>query len=200
VVCKPTGIRDPERTKEALLVAAQKVAFDKGIRAMTLEEVAAAASVSKGGLLHHFPSKQALIAGITEHMLAEFDQEIESYRVTDPAFPGAYTRAFLRASQLCDEEAGQVCMALMSELRDLPIPLELFRRHSQECQKKMEADGLDPVVAAVIRYAGEGLTSARTCGMPRPSNYSAIMQYLLKLAEGSPSAKLPVRLKTAKKK
>jgi AcrR family transcriptional regulator len=34
--------------------------------------VAQAAEVSKGGLLYHFPNKEALITGIIQHLIDDF--------------------------------------------------------------------------------------------------------------------------------
>ncbi|NEE31590.1 helix-turn-helix transcriptional regulator, partial [Streptomyces sp. SID7982] len=47
--------RNAERTRRAVLDAAVQVILDKGA-AVTLAQVAAAAGVSKSGLIHHFGS------------------------------------------------------------------------------------------------------------------------------------------------
>jgi AcrR family transcriptional regulator len=175
-------MRDPERTKESILLAAERLIVLKGIRSLTLEEVAAGASVSKGGLLHHFASKQALIGGLARRMIIEHEREIEAYRQQDPAPPGSYTRAFLRTNLAFGEECTEVCAKLTAESRNFPAMREMFQAYSTKCQERSENDGLDPVAASVVRYAVEGLTSAATWGMPKPSNYDAIIGYLMKLA------------------
>jgi AcrR family transcriptional regulator len=175
-------MRDPERTKESILCAAQRVVVEKGVSAMTLEEVAAAAAISKGGLLHHFSSKQDLIAGITQHMLLEFEREVEDYRLKDPAEPGAYTRALLRANLTFDPESANACLAFMTETRAYPASMELVRQHAEEWQRRIENDGLDPVVASIVRYAGEGLMFTDMWGLPLPSKFDAIVRRLLQLA------------------
>lgn len=180
-------MRDSVRTKDTILKAAERLVGAKGIHALVLEEVAAGASVSKGGLLHHYPSKQALIRGLAERMIAEYDREIEDFRQRDPAMPGAYTRAMLRANLSCPDECAQVCAAIWTELRDFPELLDLFRQHSIACQERLEADGLDLVVASTVRYAAEGLMAAATWGMPQPGNLDQVVEYLLKLA-GQPRA------------
>src|SRR5687768_15624169 len=47
--------------RERILEAAERVVGDVGAARMTLEGVAQAAGVSKGGLLYHFPTKEALL-------------------------------------------------------------------------------------------------------------------------------------------
>ena len=49
---------------EQLLEAAETVILRKGIGNLTLSAVAAEAGMSKGGLLHHFPTKNNLIESL----------------------------------------------------------------------------------------------------------------------------------------
>jgi len=51
-------------TRDRLLDAFEELLIEHGERAATLDGVAAAAGVSKGGLLYHFGSKAALIDGL----------------------------------------------------------------------------------------------------------------------------------------
>jgi AcrR family transcriptional regulator len=178
-------IRNPGKTKESILAAAERLITEKGFQALTLEEVAIGASVSKGGVLHHFPNKQALIAGLAEHMIALHRREVEENMARDPQAPGAFTRAYLLAHLACVDECTQVCATLSAESRNIPHMLELFQDYSAQCQKRIENDGLDPITASMVRYAAEGLMSAAKSGMPRPSNYEEVVAHLLKLAGAS---------------
>lgn len=49
------------RARERILEAAERVIGDVGAARMTLDGVAHAAGVSKGGLPYHFPSKELLL-------------------------------------------------------------------------------------------------------------------------------------------
>jgi AcrR family transcriptional regulator len=60
--------------RERILDAAQRVARDLGAARLTLEVVAQAAGVSKGGLLYHFPNKEALIAALADEYVASMDR------------------------------------------------------------------------------------------------------------------------------
>ena len=61
--------------KESLLRAASMVVAEGGYSALTLEAVGTAAGVSKGGVLYHFPTKEALIAGLVEALVTGFDAD-----------------------------------------------------------------------------------------------------------------------------
>lgn len=152
---------------------------------MTLEEVAAAAHVSKGGLLHHYSSKEDLILGFLQQHLTQFEEDVERLRQQDPAQPGAYTRAFLRANLEPDENASNICLAFLSESRTMPASLALAQKHCDRWRERMENDGIDPVVASIVRYAGDGLLFSALWGLPRPDNYEAIVEKLLQLTKAS---------------
>ena len=54
--------------RDELLDAAEEVLCDQGSAALTLAAVADRAGVSKGGLLYHYGSKEALIKGMVERL------------------------------------------------------------------------------------------------------------------------------------
>ena len=58
---------------ERLLDAAERLVVERGAAHLTLDAVALEAGVSKGGLLYHFPSKAALLAGMINRHLREVD-------------------------------------------------------------------------------------------------------------------------------
>jgi AcrR family transcriptional regulator len=62
--------KQPEQVRRALLDCAAQLAVENGLSAVTLQAVAEAAGVTKGGLLHHFASKQILIEAVFANLLA----------------------------------------------------------------------------------------------------------------------------------
>jgi AcrR family transcriptional regulator len=60
--------------RDRLLDAAERVVVESGATHLTLDAVAKSAGVSKGGLLYHFPSKEALLEG----MLARHFENVEA--------------------------------------------------------------------------------------------------------------------------
>ncbi len=66
--------RNPDDKIERILAAASKILADGGyMTRFSLSAVAAEAGVSKGGLLHHFPSKEALLRGLSENLIDFFE-------------------------------------------------------------------------------------------------------------------------------
>lgn len=73
------------KMRERVLSAALDCIFEEGFQKASTTEIVKRAGVSRGAMLHHFPSKEILIAAAIEKLL---DDEIEFIR----AEAGAYSR------------------------------------------------------------------------------------------------------------
>jgi AcrR family transcriptional regulator len=71
---QPISVRP---ARERLLDAAERVVVESGATHLTLDAVAKSAGVSKGGLLYHFPSKEALLEGMVTRHFREVDAEVD---------------------------------------------------------------------------------------------------------------------------
>ena len=89
--------KQPEQVRRALLDCAAQIAAESGAGAITIHAVAARAGVTKGGLLHHFESKQALLAAVFADLLDQLDREIDRSIESDPKPAGRFTRAYVSA-------------------------------------------------------------------------------------------------------
>ncbi|MCB1685942.1 MAG: TetR family transcriptional regulator [Pseudomonadales bacterium] len=70
--------------RAAILAAAAGIVKTAGAGHLTMDAVAAAASLSKGGVLYHFPSKQALLEGMLERLLEEITARADAYQKNHP--------------------------------------------------------------------------------------------------------------------
>lgn len=77
------GTRDAERTRAAVLKAARRQIAEVGFHKMAISAVAREAGVSQSGMLHHFPSKAALLAAV----LDEREHDDEEFLFGDDATP-----------------------------------------------------------------------------------------------------------------
>jgi AcrR family transcriptional regulator len=59
-----------------MLDAFEHLVVEHGERSATFDAVAAAADVSKGGLLYHFPSREALVDGLVDRLAALLDDDV----------------------------------------------------------------------------------------------------------------------------
>ncbi|MEV4099091.1 TetR/AcrR family transcriptional regulator [Nonomuraea sp. NPDC049649] len=134
-----------------LLDAAEELLSEQGSTALTLSAVADRAGVSKGGLLYHFSTKEALIKAMVERLIEEFDALIA-------AQPDAtYTERYLGATLAAIRQGGLrrwAVVTVASGSIDLLAPLReaMARWHSEEL-----AGEPDPVASQIVRLACEGL-------------------------------------------
>ena len=92
------GAKRPD-TKGRIIAAAEEVVLRDGVAHLTLEATAAEAGLSKGGVLYHFPTRDALVLGMVGKIIGEFDHDIEAEMATLQG-PGRFTRAYIRATMM----------------------------------------------------------------------------------------------------
>ena len=75
--------------RDRILDAAEQLVADQGASSLTLDAVAQAAGVSKGGLLYHYPNKDALLAAMIERHCDDLDErcarELEGLPADQPS-------------------------------------------------------------------------------------------------------------------
>lgn len=98
----------PPHARERVLDAFEALLIDEGERAATLDATARAAAVSKGGLLYHFASKEALEEGLIARLQALVDADIHEM-ATAPDGPVSY---FLRTSVMNDSPLDRAIIAV----------------------------------------------------------------------------------------
>jgi AcrR family transcriptional regulator len=90
-----------------VLDAFEAILIDEGERAATMDATARAAGVSKGGLLYHFASKDALESGVIERLDALVTDDITAMSTAEEG-PIAY---FLRSSVMQNDPLDRAILA-----------------------------------------------------------------------------------------
>jgi AcrR family transcriptional regulator len=146
--------------KDELIGIAENLVMRDGAAALTLDAVAHEANFSKGGVLYHFPSKDALVQAMVEHLMERFEDALNQNIQSDPRLPGAFTRAYIRASLQDDpgrmQELLSTSSGLIAALAINPALLEAFRHRMASWQIRLENDGLDIAHAMLVRLAVDG--------------------------------------------
>jgi AcrR family transcriptional regulator len=82
-------------SRETILEAAIVVASRDGLGALTLDQVAREAGVSKGGVMYHFPTKDQLLGSLIEHFRKKVEAALMKAVAADPVAKGRWGRAIL---------------------------------------------------------------------------------------------------------
>lgn len=128
---------------------------------VSLETIAREAGVSKGGLLHHFASKDDLFVAAAQELLDGFRAAVEAEVDPDDVAPGRLVRAYIRAS-LSGLTAAQVRdeASLMAALSTIPEVVSRAHAEGTSWRDALADDGLDPVRTSVIMRATDGAGAA----------------------------------------
>jgi AcrR family transcriptional regulator len=167
--------RGASATRERLLDVAEAIVLRAGPDRLTLDAVAREAGISKGGILYHFGTKDALIAAMVARLYDEWDHDIERELASAPdaAAPGAWTRAYVRAT-IDPSSAGpgptpEVGAAILAAIANDPALLDPLRERFRAWQRSLATDRIDPVLATMLRLAADGLLLAELLDLAPPS-------------------------------
>ena len=95
-----------DQRRKQIIEAAIKVLMDRGITSSSMNDLVRASGLSKGGVYHHFPSKDDLLIGILKYFFEEYFIEMTE---TPPDIQSAYQklRYILSQHQQTLQEMGQ---------------------------------------------------------------------------------------------
>lgn len=149
--------KDPIRLYQQLLESAAMIAGRDGIAALSLNAVAREAGVSKGGLLHHFPNKQALIYALFARLLAIMEEAIAVLMQKDNISYGRFTRAYVNyLSALTDTQESRQLMVLSLAMPDEPVLRKCWR--DWMLGHLANGDELDnSPTGTLVRYTADGI-------------------------------------------
>ena len=143
--------------RAAILEAAALSVEQSGAAHLTIDAVAAAAGVSKGGVLYHFPSKQALLEGMLETLLDQIASRTKAYRDANSTAKNVALAA--RIDEQHDQSPAQKAMgrAILAAAAEDPEMLTPAREEVRMAFKEAAAGSAKAEMGWVLLLAVEGL-------------------------------------------
>jgi AcrR family transcriptional regulator len=148
-----------QATRRSVLDAAADLVATEGAAKLTLDAVAERVGLSKGGILHHFATKDSLIAAMIEDVVSQFEADLARHMQGESG-PGSFARAFLRACLDPDGALTRTLRVSAGILAAVAINSQLLaplRRRYDDWRQRLEDDGIDPAIAELVRSAADGL-------------------------------------------
>ncbi|HEY5628569.1 MAG TPA: TetR family transcriptional regulator [Candidatus Limnocylindrales bacterium] len=157
--------------RDHLLAAAERIVRRDGVGRLTLDAVAVEAGTSKGGLLYHFASRDALITAMVERHASAFSASLEASMAADPEPPGRWTRAYLRssASPADPGEGDAAATGLLAAMASNPHLADPLREQYAAWREQVADDGLPEADAMIVALAADGLWMADLLGFAAPT-------------------------------
>ena len=90
--------KQPEVIRKRILEQATILVSQKGISGVSIQNIATAVGITKGGVFHHFPNKKNLIEEMFNQIILDLDQTVEYLIKRDPTEYGKFTRAYIHSS------------------------------------------------------------------------------------------------------
>ncbi|MBF6129240.1 TetR/AcrR family transcriptional regulator [Nocardia brasiliensis] len=175
-------------TRDRILDALESLLLEKGMSHVTLENVAATAGVSKGGLLYHFKSKDALLAGLVRRLTERATQQLTSATDRGQSVVEWYLQTPNpdNADEAVELEVYRSMLATMrtidaansAEVDEVQQALiEMMNSWSDDLDQEIE----DPVQADIVRLVGDGVYLRALLGLPPidPARYRRVVDRLL---------------------
>jgi AcrR family transcriptional regulator len=146
---------------DRMLDAAEVVVVRQGIANLTIEAVAAEAGLSKGGLLHHFPSKDRLVEAMVVRAAENQRDYYKNACAQTPEGAGRMARSVLQHcltdKQTWTDQLRRSSAAVFAALAHKPALIEPMRAVYSDLYKRLEEDDLPPGVAEAVAAAADGL-------------------------------------------
>lgn len=156
---------DPISVREDILNAACDIIFGEGVNRFTLEQVAKKAGISKGGLLYHFSTKEALIKEMVKKFIDDIENQISvNEGENNDILLEKFILAHINDNKFYSDkihENGAGLLAAVAMNKELLIPL---REKVGEWQKVID-NCSNPVLANIIMLAVDGLRFSKLLGL-----------------------------------
>jgi TetR/AcrR family transcriptional regulator, cholesterol catabolism regulator len=104
--------RKARETRRRILEAALELFSQRGVDAVTVEEIAERADYARGTVFNHFTTKESLCQGLGELQLEMLEEAVRSGRITGPSASEKIVQALCLLAELPGRDPGQ-CRAIL---------------------------------------------------------------------------------------
>ncbi len=136
---------------DAILLAATEVISERGAGKLTIDAVAKQAGLSKGGVLYHFPTKDALLQGLLTALINKTDDRRNSHQ------GASALTAVLHSLDFSDESERYMSLALLAASAEKPELLKPAKAYFDTAVEDVRGESSDPDLANILLLALEGL-------------------------------------------
>ncbi len=151
--------RHCDSSREKIIDAAERVVIESGTRRLTMEAVSRKSGVSRGGLLYHFPDKQAMLMAMLNRFIERAKERRAQKRNDFPEGPEQELMAHMFSRLELQKDVKEVGVATLFALgAHDPSLLAPVKEEYRKLLTELTKGGLRFEVAAVIDLATMGLS------------------------------------------
>jgi AcrR family transcriptional regulator len=155
-----------ERTRAAVIQSALAIIARDGAGKLTLDAIARESGISKGGVMHQFRTKQAVLEALLDHQIAHSDERTQAHLAKiDPAGGEANLQAQIAVLREVATDPTSVAFALVSAFAEDPGLLAIVRRSGEPKLQLLKDEAKDQDMALLRYVAARGLAIPALMGM-----------------------------------
>jgi AcrR family transcriptional regulator len=149
--------RNTQNSKSEILASAIEVIRRSGAPSLTIDAVAEESGFSKGGVLYNFPTKDALITGMVEFLVGQFEADVKEARSKRTGSRSPTLCGMIDVTEKWLKTKRDVAQAILATTADRPELSEPFLRVKTEFKAAI-AEETDQFGKAMAIWASlEGL-------------------------------------------
>lgn len=155
-----------ERSRNAAIQAALTIIARDGPGRLTLDAIARESGISKGGVMHQFRTKGAVLKALLDHQIEYFAKFSEDYLAElGSAQPEALLSAEIATLREVATNQRSVAFAIVGALAEQPDLLSVTREGEIEKIERIKAEATDPDLAMLRWAAARGLGLSALFGL-----------------------------------
>jgi AcrR family transcriptional regulator len=158
----PRAVRKRERTRSELVAAAERLVAERGIDALSIDDITEAADVAKGTFYTHFADKDELAAAIARLIRLELEEKITATNegITDAATRMANGLSSLFAFAIAQPIRARALLRLIPGGVDPETPINAGIRGDVALGVRSKRFAVASVSAAVVALIGIAMSTA----------------------------------------
>lgn len=164
--------RKPTITREGLLEIAEAIVRNEGAAGLTIDALAKAAGISKGGVQYSFASKDELIRALIDRWTHQFDDLLGEM---DGVAPADLIRKYIKVMRSSQAAMNAKMAGLMIAYIQNPKNVMETREWYRSMFGRLGGGKQDARAARVAFLAVEGLFLLRIAGIDKDGEWSAFL-------------------------
>ncbi len=155
-----------ERTRKAAIEAALAIIARDGPGRLTLDAIARESGISKGGVMHQFRTKEAVLRALLEHQIEYFEDFSRKYLAKHSMTQSEpHLAAEIATTRKAVAKPNSVASAILAAVGEDPSLLVVTRELAAKKVKAIKAEAADPELATLRWMAARGLATTALLGM-----------------------------------
>jgi AcrR family transcriptional regulator len=164
--------RKPTITRERLLEIAEGIVRNEGAAGLTIDALAKAAGISKGGVQYSFASKDDLVRALIERWTLQFDALLGD---VDGVSPVDIVRSYIKVMRSSQATMNAKMAGLMIAYIQNPQNITETRQWYRSMFERLGDGSREAQTARVALLAAEGLFLLRIAGIDEDGEWSAFL-------------------------